>query len=109
MRFIEESSPCVSQCDAVAMAHEQRDAELFFQLMYAATERWLRDVQPFGCLGNAQGLSNCDERFHSPEIHGPRIVYQIGIPARPKMYWTACAAVRERIARTRLFEKGNTY
>ena len=34
-----------------------------------------------------------------------RIVYQIGIPGQRKMYWTARAAVRQRIARTDPFQR----
>jgi hypothetical protein len=89
----------------MTMAYEEGDTELFFQLMDVAAEGRLRNVQPLGCLGDAQGLSYGDERFDSSEIHGARIVYQIGIPGQRKMYWTARAAVRQRIARTDPFQR----
>ena len=91
------------------MTDEERHAELFFQLVDVAAEGRLRDVKPFGRLGDAQGLSHGDECFDSSEIHGARIVYQIGIPAHRKMYWTARAGVGRAYRRDTDRLEGNEY
>jgi hypothetical protein len=59
------------------MAKEQRQSELFFELMDVATEWWLRDVQPFGGLRHAQSVGHGDERLYVPKVHGAGILYQI--------------------------------
>ena len=85
------SSRLLSGCrqrDALAMADEERDAELILELLDVPAQRWLRDVQPLGGLGHAGFFGDGDERAQVAEIHGRRILYQIRMARGSKMYWT---------------------
>ncbi len=87
--FLEQPPSGLGEVHAVAMAYEQRDAQLFLELVNMAAEGWLRDMQTLGRFGHTERLGYGDEGLHSPQIHAAQMLYQIGMPEQRKMYWTA--------------------
>ena len=79
-RLLKKLTAGAGERHAVAMPHEQTNPELFFELANVPAQRWLGDVEAFGCLGDARLVGNRDEGAQMSKIHGGPILYQIGIP-----------------------------
>jgi hypothetical protein len=77
------------------MSDEEREAELFLELMNMTAEWGLGDVQSFGGLGHAKGVGYGDECLYMPKVHGGRILYRIRMAGAEKMYWTVPGLQRE--------------
>ena len=69
--------PIIGQRHTLAMADEERQAELFLELMNMAAERRLGNVESFGGLGHAESVGHGNECLYVPKVHGGGILYQI--------------------------------
>ncbi|MNP51983.1 hypothetical protein D3C76_1463420 [compost metagenome] len=56
---------------AAAMALEQVNPQLFFQLPYLPAQGGLRNVQPVGRLAEAAKFGNMNQGFELNDVHGP--------------------------------------
>ena len=79
-RLFEQLAAGVGERHAVAMPHEQADAQLFFELADVPAQRWLGNMEALGRLGDARFVGDRDEGAQMSEIHGGQILYQIRIP-----------------------------
>ena len=76
-RLLEQPLAVVGQRHALAMANEERQTELFLELMNMAAERRLGNVESFGGLGHAESVGHGNECLYVPKVHGGGILYQI--------------------------------
>ena len=87
--FFKQLTSDLSDRDALTMADEQRDAELFLQLPDMSAERWLGHVQPLGRAPEVELLGDGDEVPQLAQLD--REVHRCSLTPQPSC---ACAAIR---------------